>query len=231
MIRCARPSRSWRATLPAGEAKVLLVQLEEAPADLDSTTDVLTAQAVHSATKGKLAEAAATLSVAGAGDAGIPQLTVPSVHRESRLITHRVLAVLGAPTRPPPSPSLLALAEPAVAAWLDGLLPALDQVRVAADVSGGGRWMASLGALGLSAIEVVALAAAGGDLASGRLGALLAARARHEAGGDPGSAVTFADAGPGAASLADVAVAAGALQERDRQRPAPHGRRPGRRSG
>ena len=77
--------------------------------DLDATTDLLTAQSVHSVLKGNLAEAAATLSVAGAGDAGIPQLRVPDVHRESQLVTHRVVAVFPTPAAPtaerPCSPS------------------------------------------------------------------------------------------------------------------------------
>jgi hypothetical protein len=204
----------WRKTL-GEDGGALLAQLRESVADLDATSDLLTAQAVHSVTKGNLADAAATLSVAGAGDAGIPRLRMPSVHRESRLVSHRIVAVLATPDPPPASPSLLGRAEPALAAWLEAVLPDLDQVPVTAVVGDGGvdgRWAATLTGAGLTAIDVVTMAAVGGELESARLGALLAARARFETGAGGDETVTFVAPGTGPDALTDLAIAAGALR-------------------
>ena len=138
---------------------------------------------VHSLVKGNLAEAAATLSAAGAGDAGIPELRLPASTARRSWSPTGVLAVLG---RQRARPTVAVPAGPGRARprGLARHAPARPrQVGVAADVGGGGRWTSSLGALGLSAAEVVALAPTGGDLPASRLGALLAARARHEPGG------------------------------------------------
>jgi hypothetical protein len=204
----------WRGTL-GEEGGALLTQLRESVADLDATSDLLTAQSVHSVTKGNLAEAASTLSVAGAGEAGVPQLRMPSVHRESRLVNHRVVAVLTTPDPPRAPLSLLGRAEPALAAWLEAVLPELDEVPVTAAVGDGGvdgRWAATLAGAGLTAIDVVTLAGVGGELETARLGALLAARARFETGAGGDSAVTFVAAGTGPDALADLAIVAGALR-------------------
>ena len=204
--------QQWRTTLPGYPADGLAGPLHATVADLDATADLLTTQAVHSVLKGNLAEGAATLSVAGAGDAGIPQLRVPAVHRESRIVTHRIVAVL--PPSPPPrdpsaAPSLLRIAEPALAHWLARLLPPPATVDVTVELgvdAGDGRWQRTLETLGLGAIEVVALAAVGGELEASMLGSLVAARARMEL-------VTATDvpADLGGA-LPAVAIAAGSLR-------------------
>ncbi len=202
----------WRTTLPGYPADGMAGPLHATVADLDSTADLLTTQSVHSVLKGNLAEAAATLSVAGAGDAGIPQLRVPAVHRQSQVVTHRVVAVL--PPPPPPAdasatPSLLSVAEPALAHWLARLLPPPAAVDITVELGAGtanGRWEGTLEMLGLGAVEVVALAAGGGELGASMLGSLVAARARMELG-----AVTNVPADLGGA-LPAVAIAAGSLR-------------------
>ena len=202
-----------RATLPGFPGDRLLPQLHGAVVDLDSTTDVLTAQAVHSVTKGNLAEAAATLSAAGAGAAGVPQLRLPSVHRDAQIVSHRIVAVLHTPPAATTSvPSLLTIAEPALAGWLRAVLPELDGVVVSTRVGEAGGWQSTLADAGLSAVEVVSLAASGGDLPASRLGVLLVARARYETGAAGDAPVVFGGTDQGTVPLADVAVVAGALR-------------------
>ncbi len=98
--------------------------LEEAVADLDATADALMAQSVHSLVKGNLAEAGAALAAAGSGDTGIPELRMARVHREAQNVSHRVAAAFGGAE--PAALSLLAAAEPALAAWLESLLPRVE---------------------------------------------------------------------------------------------------------
>ena len=179
----------WRETLPGHPADGLDGPLRGTVTDLDATADLLTAQSVHSVLKGNLAEAAATLSVAGAGEAGIPQLRVPDVHRESQLVTHRVVAVFPPPQPPTADTSLLALAEPGLADWLTSLLPPAASIDVTVEVGGDGepgRWQSTCAELGLGAIELVLLAAVGGELATGHLGHLVGGRGRLELGAAAG---------------------------------------------
>jgi hypothetical protein len=199
----------WRATLPGHPADGLDRPLHDTVADLDATADLLTAQSVHSVLKGNLAEAAATLSVAGAGDAGIPQLRVPDVHRESQLVTHRVVAILPRAMTSTTGSSLLTIADPALAAWLGTLLPNAAGIEITGELGSAGTgaaWQRTVAELGLGAIELVLLAAVGGELGASQLGALLAARCRLETGS--GSDVQVAIGG----AIGDVAVVAGALR-------------------
>jgi hypothetical protein len=198
-----------RNRLPADERRQLSRLLRESVADLDATADLLTAQAVHSTLRGNLAEASATLSVAGSGAASIPPIRMASVHRESQVVNHRVVALLP-PVEAPNSATLLAIADPSTAAWCAALLPAPDDVPVSANV-GDSAWDTTLGAIGMTSAEVVAAAAPSAELGGTRLGGLLAALARLETGAGARDAVSFpADPTPG--SLAAVALAAGALR-------------------
>ncbi|MET0661793.1 MAG: hypothetical protein ABWZ42_01550, partial [Ilumatobacteraceae bacterium] len=199
----------WRKTLPGHPADGLGGPLRGTVTDLDATADLLTAQSVHSVLKGSLAEAAATLAVAGAGEAGIPPMRVPDVHRESQLVTHRVVAVFTPSKSATADTSLLALAEPGLANWLRSLLPPASSIDVTVEVGGDGspgRWQSTCAELGLGAIELVLLAAVGGDLTAGHLGHLVGRRGRLELGAatDVPGRIT--------GRLVDVAVAAGSLR-------------------
>ena len=155
--------------------------------------------------KGNLAEAGAALAAAGSGDSGIPELRMARVHRESQNVSHRVAAVFG--DAEPAASSLLAAAEPALAAWLESLLPRVERV-------------AGLGAR--AAAEVLALAPTGGELQGSRLGAVvlgLAPVARRRRGPSPPSDES---------ALEELAVVAGALRTAVGQARAPAGRGPGR---
>jgi hypothetical protein len=199
----------WRATLPGYPNDGVGGPLHATVGDLDSTADLLTTQAVHSVIKGNLSEAAATLSVAGAGDAGIPQLRVPDVHRESQLITHRLVAILPPPATDAAATSLLAIAEPTLAHWLSTLLPAPAEIGVTVefgDAGPGTVWRGTLAQLGFDAIHIVALAAVDGRLATSALGQLVTARARFELGVDAGAPARLSGA------AADVSIAAGAAR-------------------
>jgi hypothetical protein len=183
-----------RVDLEGYPRDALLGALLETVADLDATADALMAESVHSLVKGNLAQAGAALAAAGSGDAGIPELRMAAVHRESQNVSHRVIAAFG---EAPASPSsLLGVAEPALAAWLESLLPDLDGVRVSGAVTVRG--------LGLGAAELVALAAPGGELPGSRLGAVAAGLARLS-GADGNEA-------SGAGTLGELAVVAGALR-------------------
>ena len=185
--------RALRATLPDYPDDALYRTLLETVADLDSTADALMAQSVHSLVKGNLAEASAALAASGSGDAGLPELRMARVHRESQNVSHRVTAVFGGAS--PGGSSLLALAEPALAAWLESLLSGLDP--------------APLDGLGLGAAEIVALASGDGALDGSRLAAIVLGLARL-AGAPSGARV---DAAPGdSVSLSELAVVAGALR-------------------
>ena len=141
------------------------------------------AQSVHSLVKGNLAEAGAALAAAGSGDSGIPELRMARVHREAQNVSHRVAAAFG--SAEPAASSLLAVAEPALAAWLESLLPRVERVA----------------GLGLGAAEVLALAPTGGELQGSRLGAAVLGLARL-AGAEP----------PSDSAFEELAVVAGALR-------------------
>ncbi len=196
-----------RVSLDGYPDDALLRTLQEATADLDATADALMAQSVHSLVKGNLAEAGAALAASGSGDAGIPELRMARVHRESQNVSHRVTAVFG--NDRPASSSVLATAQPALAAWLESLLAGFDQVPVA-----GGDTPLRVGALGLGAAEVVALAATGGQLAGSRLAAVLLGLAELAGGPRPEASQGLAP-NPGAGdavTLGELAVVAGALR-------------------
>lgn len=173
--------------------------LGEAVADVDAVADALTAQSVHSLLTGRLAEAAAAMSAATEGGVA-PNLSVLETTRRQALITHQVLAILGPDQRftQPGGDSgggpgtLLRLAEPGLARWLDGLLDVPQP------------WAR----LGLTAAEVVALADPSGELDASLLGRLLASVGTGAQPGDRRPDLTaLTDA-----SARDTAVVAGALR-------------------
>jgi hypothetical protein len=127
---------------------------------------------------------------------------MPRIHRGSQNVSHRITAVFG--DQRPVASTMLGRAEPALAAWLERLLSALGPVTVASGHGG-----VPLSALGLGAAEVVALAAAGGELEGSRLAAVGSGLARLADGAAPGRAPDSSGAGDG---IEELAVVAGALR-------------------
>lgn len=144
------------AAIAGDDAKRLQALLHENSVDLDAVTDALTAQAVHSVLTGDLAEAAAATAAMGSGDSGVPELSYAHLQRESDLVTHRVVALLG--NEPPAIPSLLGTLEPAVSAWAERLVAGLEKGTCRITFTPGGSVTFPLGALGLTAYELLALA-------------------------------------------------------------------------
>lgn len=205
-----------RTGLPPGKAELLDEILREGIADLDAVADALLGQSVHALVKGNLAQAGAALTVSGLGDSGVPELSFADTHRRSRVITHRLTAVLAAATAT--GGGLRQAAEPALTQWLSRLLPGTGDIGTHVQVLGDGGTplgtiAATLAGLGLGAAELVALVPTGGDLAGSRLARVIEGSARRSAPVS-GRPVRFVldPAHPGNADLSDAAVAAGALR-------------------
>ena len=156
--------------------------VDDLVAELDAVADVLFSQAVHALLRGDAGVAAPTLAATGSADSGLPAVDFPETLRGGRLITQRVIAVLGRSARawPGAATSVLAVAEPRLEAWAGELLG--PPTNVVADVTSGGKTRrVNLGVLRLAALDAVygverlggrlleALGAAGdGAIASGR---------------------------------------------------------------
>ncbi|MFK8163974.1 MAG: hypothetical protein AB8H12_16125 [Lewinella sp.] len=128
-------SYPWGVTgLPAaGSAEGLAIQKEvDRMVNMeDAAADLALAESVHQTVKGNFDRAAGNLNAYSKG--GVPP--VPEVARTPRKgnqLTHRFALHLDPGAIAAGSP--LAIAEPAIAAWLDDLLPAPDQIAVSVDI-------------------------------------------------------------------------------------------------
>ena len=206
---------NFRSQLQPTHNHKLLDALLDTVADLDSTADLLIAQSVHSASKGNLAEAAATLSVSGSGDAGIPQLRMPQLNRSSQIINHRIVAVFPENVSAPQTTSLLAVLEPSLLVWLQKVLPNLDEITVRVlfgENADEGQWETTLGSVGLNALEVAAMAAVDGDIAHGQLAALLIARARYDTNMPEKTVAKLVDTENGVVTFSSLATVLGVVR-------------------
>ncbi len=205
-----------------GERAGLEAVLDALAADLDAVADAAVAQSVFSLAQGNVAESAATLTAAGAGDAAFPDLRVADTPRPALAVTHRLLAFVdpGA-TRGWAGAHAggRALAAPGLEAWLAGLLggPSGYGVMVRFTRPDGGAAVgevrATLADVGLAAIDAVFLAPVGEQTGLGRLEPLLAAWAQgRRPAGVPADAVAVVDPGTGDGSLTDLAVVARTLR-------------------
>jgi hypothetical protein len=163
------------AVIAGADEKQLTNLLHQASVDLDSVSDALTAQAVHSVLAGDLAEAAAATAAMGSGDSGVPELRFSHVHRESDLVMHRVAALLG--DEQPAVASLLGTIEPALCAWAERLVAGFEKLPCRV-----GSATFPLSAVGLTAYQLLALAG------SARLERLVAGWARRFKGAAAGAA-------------------------------------------
>ncbi len=157
---------------------------------LDALGDLTTSEAVHQLVRGNHTRAAAVLAALGEGTA-IPHPEVADTPRTGLPVTHRLLLSLPpVPAEPVASPAgweavpmtPRAAVEPAVNAWLAGLLgdPALIRVRLTSDRLAPGAALpeASVADLGLQPLDLVALLADGFDSAVGSLAARVLDRER-----------------------------------------------------
>jgi hypothetical protein len=147
--------------------------------ELDAVADVLFSQAVHALLRGDAGVAAPTLASTGSGDSGLPAVDFPDTYRGGRLISQRVVAVLGGPEGgawPGASTSILAAAEPRLEAWVGEVLG--PPANVLADVtSGGATRRVDLGTLGLAALDAVfGVEGLAGRLLAGEDGTIAASR-------------------------------------------------------
>lgn len=164
-----------RLVLAAGdEAGALRAVLTAHAAELDAVADATLLDAVYALVRGAPDQASATLG--GDGEPP-PQLEALRTPRSGQRITHRLLLAFDAPATASAGVAPDAIAEPAVDAWLAGLLP-LE--RVVYGVSGEPR-PRRLADAGLGPLELVEAAATGdGGALTARL-SFAAARGRGDA--------------------------------------------------
>src|SRR5205814_1569371 len=121
----------------------LAAQLSALADTVDAVADLLVAESVHQIAQGNPLRAGATLDAIARGEAPPPELEVVRTPRTGVSVTHRV-GVLLAPGAPQSAPwpsaaaSPRATAEPALNAWVAGLLPDPARVRCRATVTRGG---------------------------------------------------------------------------------------------
>ena len=154
-------------------------------ADVDAAADLLLAESVHQTIQGKTERAAATLASLAGGNA-IPDPEVARTPRRGISVTHRVGLLLG--TAPalawPASPR--SRAEPRLAAWVEQRLPMATRIACTisypdpANPPHRRTETVTLDALGLGALDVLALARTTGESGVGELEARLRAYASME---------------------------------------------------
>ena len=130
--------------LPSGAPATLATALSAALATLrdhqDALADLLTAEGVHQALAGNTARASGVLDAAHRGGLPPDDFDVLRTPRSGISLTCRVAVLLPAvPTKLAGGwpKTLRGQADPACAAWLAGVLPALDRVRLRVANSGG----------------------------------------------------------------------------------------------
>ena len=203
-------SREKRLGVVDEPVRAALADLEAA---FDAVNDAGLFEAVHQLTAGNLERATAMLDALATGTATGPQLLGSRIPRAWVPIEHRVLILLdestGHPGRgwaPGGERDLLA---PALAAWVASLLPVAAEVGftampLAAETDGqpGSAQAMTLAALGLGALDALALAGGDPETVTAALATLV--------GGVAGVSVAVDPAAPGPArvSLAEFAVLA-----------------------
>lgn len=183
----------------------VMEQLRALDEMLDSVGDVLMGESVYQLVQGNPARTAGALDVIAAGQAAPPEPELVRTPRSGVTATHRVLALFPAapadatPWRADPR-NPRAAAEPALNAWLAGLLPDPDSVRYRAefvDPDTGARldraeWPLSL--LGLSPLDALYLGESQDTAQQGELEQRLAdLLLRNRPAGIPATAVVRLD--------------------------------------
>ncbi|HEV2375602.1 MAG TPA: hypothetical protein VGS19_25995 [Streptosporangiaceae bacterium] len=159
------PLPSPLTTTQWNQAQPALTDLAEV---IDAVSDAVTAQALHDLLTGGTTSVAATLDGVASGAVPPPALAFLHTPRTGIAVNHRILVPVpaGQPYPPPHWPATpRGQAEPALTAWVAGLLGDPGQVTAAVTLLGqtgaplpGQPTTITLGSLGLGPLDVVALA-------------------------------------------------------------------------
>jgi hypothetical protein len=180
--RAGTPSGPWddttipfgKAGLPAfgsREGAAIDAELHAIDDAVDALGDLLLAESVHQLVHGNPQRAGATVDALSRGDAPPPEVEVVRTPRAGTGVTHRLLVLMDPQARaagwPTDVTQVRALVEPALEAWTASVLGPAARVRVLVRyISPVGSEVAraegDLGVLGLSALDAVAMAPAGG---------------------------------------------------------------------
>jgi hypothetical protein len=177
----------------------------------DAIADVALAESVHQAAQGNFDRTGAALDAYATGQFP-PEPEVVQTPAAGVAVTHRVAVHLQAGLAPAPGATPRAHAEPALDAWLAGVLPPLDGIGCTVawtDPVGGAQHQrhVTLADLGLAPIDVLFLLDADGGQAMTELddrvtGFVVDAEAVRP---DAGLQIQYRTAGPGAVSVFEVA--------------------------
>src|SRR5690606_2396770 len=118
----------------------------------DAVADLLMADSVASLVQGDLLRAGASMATITSAAGGIARPDVADIDTPSRVVTHRVTAIM-APVAAR-ARTLPGAADPTLEQWLATMLPALDTLQVSGEVDGHA-WAATLGDLGIGATHLV----------------------------------------------------------------------------
>jgi len=137
---------------------------------VDALSDLLVAESVHQLVHGNPQRAGATVDALSRGEVPPPEVEVVRTPRSGTGVTHRLLVLLDPAAHtdgwPTDGTQVRAAVEPALEAWAANLLGPAARVRVRAGYTlpdgGHAHAEADLGVLGLSALDAVAMAPAGG---------------------------------------------------------------------
>lgn len=151
-----------------GDGKRLVAELDALAAALDSVADALTAESVFQLAQGNLTRAGASLDAVARREVPPPELEFARTPRSGTAVTHRVVVLAHPPTGETSgwrndARQVRAIAEPALNAWVAGLLGDPRAIRYDVEYEDGGTGDAlmtravRLSDAGLSPLDLVAL--------------------------------------------------------------------------
>jgi hypothetical protein len=167
----SREGAAIDAELGSREGAAIDAELRAIDDAVDALGDLLLAESVHQLVHGNPQRAGATVDALSRGDAPPPEVEVVRTPRSGTGVTHRLLVLMDPKARaagwPTDATQVRALVEPALEAWAASVLGPAARVRVRVRyTSPAGSEVAraegDLGVVGLSALDAVAMAPAGG---------------------------------------------------------------------
>jgi hypothetical protein len=204
---------------PAARQQGIKDMVKKVTRDLDSCADLTMAQTVFSLVRGDVDGAGAALSITGGEDGVVPETSVLDTPREAQLITHRMTALFGIKDADASAPSVLAGAEPRLSHWASRQLPDASRIQfrvlaLNADGTQISNRMASIEAIGLTALEAAMLTSRQADQSGGRLARLIRACLMAQSGGKAaGLVLDFDAASAGGISLNTFGLLSAAMKD------------------